>query len=116
MNKKYILFVFVFFISLSSISIKASTKSDEFLESNKFDVECLKVLFNKQDFYVTFNSETGEILSVSLPDKSENINDEELVYIVIDCAEKIFGKDSDRYELNKQKFMNFIEEVKNQNN
>ena len=116
MNKKYILFVFVFFISFSSIGVKASTKSDEFLESNKFGVECLKVSFNKQDFFVTFDSKSGEILSVSLPDKSENITDEELVYIVIDCAEKIFGKDSDRYELNKQKFMNLIEEMKNQNN
>ena len=116
MNKKYILFVFMFFISLSNIGVKASTKSDEFLESNKFDVECLEVSFNKQDFSVIFDSKSGEILSHSLPDKSENITNEELLYIVIDCAEKIFGKDSDRYELNKQKFMNIIEEMKNQKN
>lgn len=112
MSKKSIVLIFLFFISLSNISIKASTKSDEFLESNKFDVECLKVLFNKQDFFVIFDSKSGEILSFSLPDKSENITDEELLYIVIDCAEKIFGEDSDRYELNKQKFMNAIEEMK----
>ena len=37
---------------------------------------------------------------------------EEWYYILIDCAEKIFGKNSDRYEVNKEKFMNMIEEMK----
>lgn len=37
---------------------------------------------------------------------------EEWYYILIDCAEKIFGKNSDRYEVNKEKFMNMIAELK----
>ncbi|MGL4338638.1 MAG: hypothetical protein ACRCST_17255 [Turicibacter sp.] len=72
----------------------------------------MEVSFNKKDFSITFDSQTGEILSFSLPNKSENITDEEWCYIVIDCAEKIFGKDSDRYELNRQKFMKLMEDMK----
>ena len=40
----------------------------------------------------------------------ENITDEQLAQMVIDCAEIIYGKDSEHYELNKDKFTTLLEE------
>lgn len=52
-------------------------------------------------------------MSWTIPSGSEDITEEEWCCILIDCAEKIFGKESERYEVNKEKFMNMIEEMKN---
>ena len=113
MNKKYILFVFLFFVCLSNISIKAHLRTDEII-GNGDATKHINASFENPNFRVAFNVRTGEITGWTIPDESENVIEEELYYILIDCAEKIFGKDSARYEVNKEKFMNMIEEMKNQ--
>ena len=114
MNKKYILFVLAFFICFSTISVKAHPKSAQFIEGKGDMVEGLEVTFENPNFRVAFSSGNGEIMSWTVPEGAEDITQEEWCYILIDCAEKIFGKGSERYEVNKEKFTNMIEEMKNQ--
>ena len=38
------------------------------------------------------------------------MTDEKLTQMIIDCAELLYGKDSERYELNKDKFTALLEE------
>lgn len=113
MNKKYILFVLTFFICLSSMIINAHPRTDE-ITGRGDTTEYINATFDNPNFGVAFVVETGEIMSWSVPEGAEDITEEEWCYILIDCAEKIFGKESERYEVNKEKFMNMIEEMKNQ--
>ncbi|MTN54682.1 hypothetical protein GMB64_12775 [Turicibacter sanguinis] len=112
MMKKYVISVFIAFLSFSSLIAQAHPKSAQFLEGKDDLVECLSVTFENPNFGVSFSSGNGEIVSWTIPEGSEDITKEEWCYILIDCAEKIFGKNSDRYEVNKEKFMNMIEEMK----
>lgn len=110
--KKYVISVFIAFLSFSSLIAQAHPISAQFLEGKDDLVECLSVTFENPNFGVSFSSGNGEIVSWTIPEGSEDITKEEWCYILIDCAEKIFGKNSDRYEVNKEKFMNMIEEMK----
>ena len=112
MVKKYVTFAFIFFMWFSGINVQGHPKSAQFLEGKDDLVECLNVVFENRDFRVSFSSGYGEIMGWTVPEGAEDITDEEWCYILIDCAEKIFGKNSDRYEVNKEKFMKMIEEVK----
>ncbi|MTN45745.1 hypothetical protein GMB51_11260 [Turicibacter sanguinis] len=112
MNKKYIMFVLVFFICFTSLTAKAHPKSAQFIEGKDDMVECLEVVFENPNFRISFSSGNGEIMGWTVPEGAEDITKEEWCYILVDCAEKIFGKGTDRYEVNKEKFMNMIEELK----
>ena len=112
MMKKYVISVFIAFLSFSSLIAQAHPKSAQFIESKDDIVECLNVVFENPDFRISFSSGNGEIMGWTVPEGAEDITEEEWCYILIDCAEKIFGKNSDRYEVNKEKFMNMIEEMK----
>ena len=114
MNKNYIFFVLAFLIYFSGMSVKAHPKSAQFIEGKGDMVESLEVTFENPNFRVAFSSGNGEIMSWTIPDGSEDITEEEWCYILIDCAEKIFGKGTERYEVNKEKFMGMIEEMNSQ--
>lgn len=112
MVKKYVISAFIFFICFSGLNVYAHPKSAQFIEGKDDLVECLNVVFENPNFVVSFSSGNGEIMGWTIPEGAEDITEEEWCYILIDCAEKIFGKGTDRYEVNKEKFMNMIEELK----
>ena len=73
-------------------------------EKDKF----MNITFDYSEFSLAIRANDGEITGFGpLP---ENITDEQLAQMVIDCAEIIYGKDSERYELNKDKFTTLLEE------
>lgn len=112
MIKKYVIPVFIAFLSFSGLSVQAHPKSAQFIEGKGDMVESLEVTFENPNFRVAFSSGNGEIMSWTVPEGAEDITQEEWCYILIDCAEKIFGKGTERYEVNKEKFTNMIEEMK----
>ena len=113
MNKKYIGFVLAFFICFSTINVNAHPKSAQFLESKDGKSGPLTITFEDPNFCVVVNSVNGEITGWSLLEEDyKKLTEEEIYYILIDAAEIVFGKDSERYELNKEKFMAMIEELK----
>lgn len=111
MIKKTVISIFIGFLCLSSLLVKAHPRTDEII-GNGDATKYINASFENPNFVVAFLVRTGEITGWSVPDESENVTEEELYYILIDCAEKIFGKDTERYEVNKEKFMNMIEEMK----
>lgn len=112
MVKKYVISAFIAFLYFGGFSVQAHPKSAQFLEGKDDLIECLNVTFEDPNFSVSFSSGNGEIVSWTIPDESNNITEEELYFILIDCAEKIFGKGTDRFEVNKEKFMSMIEELR----
>ena len=113
MNKKYIMFIFTLFLGFNIIDVNAHTKSAQFLESKDGKSGPLTITFEDPNFCVVVNSVNGEITGWSLPEKDyKKLTEEEKYYILIDAAEIVFGKESERYELNKEKFMTMIEELK----
>ena len=77
-------------------------------ELRKEKDQFMNITFDRSEFSLAIRANDGEITGFGpLP---ENITDEQLAQMVIDCAEIIYGKDSERYELNKDKFTTLLEE------
>ena len=67
--------------------------------------------FDDSFFTLKIKVSNGEIIGYSpLPQIAKTMTDEQLVQMIIDGAELIYGKDSERYELNKNKFTALLEE------
>ena len=108
---KKAIWICIFFLCLSSMRVESHPRTDEVI-GNGDVTKYINASFENPDFVVAFVVETGEIMGWSVPPDVKDVSDEEMYYILIDCAEKIFGKESDRYEVNKEKFMKMIEEIK----
>ena len=77
-------------------------------ELRKETDQFMNITFDRSEFSLAIRANDGEITGFGpLPD---NMTDEKLALMVIDCAEIIYGKDSERYELNKEKFTTLLEE------
>ena len=78
---------------------------------NKNEEEFINVEFDDSFFTVKIKASNGEIIECSeLSKTTKTMTDKDLVQMIIDSAELIYGKDSKRYELNKDKFTTLLEE------
>ena len=69
----------------------------------------MNITFDRSEFSLAIRASDGEITGFG-PLPEFDMTDEKLAQMVIDCSELIYGKDSERYELNKNKFTALLEE------
>ena len=109
MTRKYLFSVLVLLMLFSCIRVHA--KSEEPYIMNKNKQEFINVEFDDSFFTVKIKASNGEIVECSeLSKTTKTMTDKDLVQMIIDSAELIYGKDSKRYELNKDKFTTLLEE------
>ncbi|WP_317327405.1 hypothetical protein [Turicibacter sanguinis] len=109
MTRKYLFSVLVLLMLFSCIRVHA--KSEEPYIMNKNKQEFINVEFDDSFFTVKIKASNGEIVECSeLSKTTKTMTDKDLVQMIIDCSELIYGKDSKRYELNKDKFTTLLEE------
>ena len=78
---------------------------------NKDEEEFINVEFDDSFFTLKIKVSNGEIIGYSpLSNLTKKMNEEQLVQMILDGAELLYGKDSERYELNKNKFTALLEE------
>ena len=114
MNKKIFFLFFVFCISFINVSASEESNTNKSVEHPRYYANSLIVKVG-EDFSLTFNVENGEITAWTLPEQYEDLTVEEFFRLLIACSADIFGKNSERYELNEKKFNALIEDLKNQN-
>ena len=116
MIKKYVLSILTLLMVFSCIRVDAKsvdsyTKLVNPYKVNKNEEEFINVEFDDSFFTLKIKVSNGEIIGYSpLPQIAKTMTDEQLVQMIIDGAELIYGKDSERYELNKNKFTTLLEE------
>ena len=116
MIKKYVLSILTLLMVFSCIRVDAKsvdsyTKLVNPYKVNKNEEEFINVEFDDSFFTLKIKVSNGEIIGYSpLPQTAKTMTDEQLVQMIIDGAELIYGKDSERYELNKNKFTTLLEE------
>ena len=116
MTKKYVLSILTLLMVFSCIRVDAKsvdsyTKLVNPYKVNKNEEEFINVEFDDSFFTLKIKVSNGEIIGYSpLPQTAKTMTDEQLVQMIIDGAELIYGKDSERYELNKNKFTTLLEE------
>ena len=119
MTKKYVLSILTLLMLFSCIRVHAKsvdsydsyTKLVNPYKVNKNEEELINVEFDDSFFTLKIKVSNGEIIGYSpLPQIAKTMTDEQLVQMIIDGAELIYGKDSERYELNKNKFTTLLEE------
>ena len=119
MTKKYVLSILTLLMVFSCIRVHAKsvdsydsyTKLVNPYKVNKNEEEFINVEFDDSFFTLKIKVSNGEIIGYSpLPQIAKTMTDEQLVQMIIDGAELIYGKDSERYELNKNKFTALLEE------
>lgn len=108
MTKKYVLFILALLMTFRYITVKVNSVDPYIM--NKNEQEFMNVEFDDSFFTVKIKLSNGEIIGYSELSKTTNpMPDKEWVQMVIDCAEAIYGKDSERYKLNKNKFITLLE-------
>ena len=70
----------------------------------------MNVTFNHSAFAIAIRAHDGEITGTSLPQPQPGMTDEKLAQMIIDCAELIYGKDTPRYNLNKDKYLTLLKD------
>lgn len=119
MTKKYVLSILTLLMVFSCIRVNAKsvdsydsyTKLVNPYRGNKNEEEFINVEFDDSFFTLKIKISNGEIVGYSpLPQTTKKMTDEQLVQMIIDGAELLYGKDSERYELNKDKFTTLLEE------
>ena len=116
MIKKYVLSILTLLMVFSCIRVDAKsvdsyTKLVNPYKVNKNEEEFINVEFDDSFFTLKIKVSNGEIIGYSpLPQTAKTMTDEQLVQMIIDGAELIYGKDSERYELNEDKFTTLLEE------
>ena len=116
MTKKYVLSILTLLMVFSCIRVDAKsvdsyTKLVNPYKVNKNEEEFINVEFDDSFFTLKIKVSNGEIIGYSpLPQTAKTMTDEQLVQMIIDGAELIYGKDSERYELNEDKFTTLLEE------
>lgn len=108
MIKKYVLSILVLLIFFSCIQVNANSLDPYIM--NKNEQKFINVEFEDSFFTVKIKASNGEIVGYSeLSKTTKTMTNEQLVQMIIDCAELIYGKDSNRYKLNKDKFTTLLE-------
>ncbi|MGN9121827.1 hypothetical protein [Turicibacter bilis] len=119
MIKKYVLSILTLLMVFSCIRVDAKsvdsydsyTKLVNPYKVNKNEEEFINVEFDDSFFTLKIKASNGEIIECSeLSKTTKTMTDKDLVQMIIDSAELIYGKDSKRYELNKDKFTTLLEE------
>lgn len=108
MTKKYVLFILTLLMIFSCIPVNANSVDPYIM--NKNEQEFMNVKFDDSFFTVKIKLSNGEIVGYSeLSKTTKPMTDGEWVQMIVDCAEAIYGKDSERYKLNKNKFITLFE-------
>lgn len=111
MTKKYVLSILTLLMIFSCIRVHA--KSVDPYIMNKNEQEYINVTFQESFYTVKIKVSNGEIVGWSeLTQTTKNMTDEDLALMLIDCAELLYGKGNERYELNRDKFITLLEEGK----
>ena len=111
MTKKYVLSILTLLMVFSCIRVYA--KSVDPYIMNKNEQEYINVEFQESFYTVKIKVSNGEIVGWSeLTQTTKNMTDEDLALMLIDCAELLYGKGTERYELNRDKFITLLEEGK----
>lgn len=79
-------------------------------ELHKEKDQFMNVTFNHSAFAIAIRANDGEITGTSLPQAQPGMTDEKLAEMIIDCAELIYGKDTPRYNLNKDKYLTLLKD------
>ncbi len=119
MTKKYVLFILALLMIFSYIRVNAKsvdsydsyTKLVDPYRVKKNEEKFINVEFDNSFFTLKIKVSNGEIVGYSpLSNTTKKMTDEQLVQMIIDGSELLYGKDSERYELNKDKFTTLLEE------
>ena len=108
MTKKYVLFILTLLMIFSYIPVNANSVDPYIMNKNEQDF--MNVKFDDSFFTVKIKLSNGEIVGYSeLSKTTKPMTDREWVQMIVDCAEAIYGMDSERYKLNKNKFITLFE-------
>lgn len=80
-------------------------------ELHKEKDQFMNVTFDHSAFAIAIRANDGEMTGTGpLPQAQPGMTDEKLAQMIIDCAELIYGKDTPRYNLNKDKYLTLLKD------